>query len=311
MPPDRTFRLFLTTLAALVLVGWPGRALAQTYWIMPRESQYAQAMQRVGVTDITIAYHRPMVKGRAIWGCETTDVIQKPGVTYSCLVPNGQVWRAGANDATTITFSTGVTIGGRELPAGTYGLFMIPGPAEWTIVFNKTARQWGAFSYDDKQDALRVKAASAPADMQEALLYDFHDVTDDSTEVELRWEKMRVAFRISADTATLTKAKTGGQFNSTAGWWAAGYWLEQAHNPEEALKWINASIAFGEDTNNLMMKSSVVAALKRYDEAIQTAERALALVAKMPNQAMAAQLRAGIEKKIADWKKQGGRSPRE
>jgi len=227
-------------------------------------------------------------------------VIQKPGATYPCLVPNGQVWRAGANDATTVAFSTPVTMSGHAVPAGTYGLFMIPGTSSWTIILNKNARQWGAFTYDDKQDLLRVPATPAAGDMQEALLYSFRDVSVGATELELRWEKLRVAFRIDVDVDTQTKARTAALFNPTDGWWAAGYWLEQ-QKPEEALKWINAALALNEDTNGLMMKSNIVASLKRYDEAIQTAERALVLAAKLP-EAQRGPLTATIQKKIAEWK---------
>ena len=103
--------------------------------------------QQVGVTDITITYHRPVVNGRKIWGG---------------LVPTGQVWRAGANENTTIEFSTPVSIEGKPLPAGTYGLHMIPGENEWTVIFSRNYTSWGSFSYDEKEDALRVTAKPQP-----------------------------------------------------------------------------------------------------------------------------------------------------
>jgi hypothetical protein len=285
----------------------PLSAFAQSYWIMPRDSQYAQAIQRIGVTDVTVTYHRPLAKGRTIWGCESTDVVPKAGASYPCLVPNGQVWRAGANDATTISFGTAVSIDGHNVPAGTYSLFMIPGAREWTIVLNKTARQWGSFAYDDKQDLLRVQAVPAAGPPQDALVYEFPNVTADSARLELRWDTVRVGFDIHVDTAAQTKARTAANFSGSAGWWAAGYWLNEQHNPEEALKWINASMAFGEDTNNLMMKADILAELKRYDEAIDHAGRALVLVGKMANKDMSAQMTSGIQKKIADWKTAKGR----
>ena len=112
--------------AATLLAAAP--ALAQLD--LPRPSPKATVSQTVGLTDITITYCRPGVKGRVIWGG---------------LVPYDQVWRTGANEATTITFSDEVTIEGTKLPAGTYGLFTIPGKDEWTVIFNKGAKQWGAY----------------------------------------------------------------------------------------------------------------------------------------------------------------------
>jgi tetratricopeptide (TPR) repeat protein len=298
--------LLRAAILGVAMFSYPAVAAGQSYWVMPRDSQYAQAMQRVGVTDITITYHRPLAKGRVLWGCESTDVLPKAGATYPCVVPYGQVWRAGANDATNITFSTAVVIDGHALPAGTYGLFMIPGPTEWTVIFNRNARQWGAFTYDQKQDALRIAVTPESGDLQDALLYNFSDVASDHARAELRWEKVRVAFDIAVDVVAQTKARGAMQFNQTDGWWAAGYWLNEQHNPEEALKWINASLAFGEDSNNLMMKANIVATLKRYDEAIALANRALVVVGQNSNQAFVAQLTAAIQKQIADWKQGKG-----
>ncbi len=117
---------------------------------LPRPSQHAVVTQRIGVTDITLNYHRPLVNGRKIWGG---------------LVPYGQVWRAGANENTTITFTDPVTVEGKPLPKGTYGLHMFPGEKEWTVVFSKNSTSWGSFTYDEKEDALRVTVKPQPADL--------------------------------------------------------------------------------------------------------------------------------------------------
>ncbi len=108
---------------------------------LPRQSQHARVMQRIGITDITVNYHRPLANGRPIWGK---------------LVPYGEVWRAGANENTTITFSDPVTIEGQSLDKGTYGLHMIPGETQWTVIFSKNSTSWGSFSYEQGEDALRV-----------------------------------------------------------------------------------------------------------------------------------------------------------
>src|SRR5580765_873560 len=110
---------------------------------MPEASQKAMVMHRIGLTDITITYHSPLVKGRKVWGE---------------LVPYNEVWRAGANENTTISFSSPVTINGKPLAAGTYGLHMIPTKGDWTIACSNTRWAWGSFSYDQKEDALRVTA---------------------------------------------------------------------------------------------------------------------------------------------------------
>ncbi|HSM52087.1 MAG TPA: DUF2911 domain-containing protein, partial [Thermoanaerobaculia bacterium] len=131
---------------ALVALGGASAALAQLE--LPRASPKATVMQQVGLTDVTIAYARPGVKGRTIWGD---------------LVPYGQVWRTGANEATTITFSTDVKVAGTAVPAGTYGLFTLPGEKEWTVILNKAAKQWGAYEYKPEEDLLRI-----PVQPQEA-----------------------------------------------------------------------------------------------------------------------------------------------
>ena len=108
---------------------------------LPRQSQHAVIMQRIGITNITINYSRPQVKGRKVFGG---------------LEPYGKLWRAGANENTTITFTDPVTIEGKPLDPGTYGLHMIPAESEWTVIFSKANTSWGSFTYDPAEDALRV-----------------------------------------------------------------------------------------------------------------------------------------------------------
>lgn len=146
-----------------------------------RASPNAEAAHKIGKTDVRITYGAPAVKGRAIWGQ---------------LVPWGQVWRAGANEATTITFSTDVKVEGKALPAGTYALFTIPTENEWTVIFNKTANQWGAYDYDAAQDALRVTVKPAAAEHTEQMTFRFEDAGAGAARVVLLWEKVRVAFRV-------------------------------------------------------------------------------------------------------------------
>lgn len=146
-----------------------------------RLSPKAEVMQQVGLTDIKISYGRPGVKGRTIWGK---------------LVPYDAVWRAGANEATKITFSSDVVIEGKKLKKGSYSFFTIPGKKEWTIIFNKVADQWGAFEYNESQDALRIKVKPEKGNWQEWLAYTISKVTDTSAMIRLEWEKLRVPFKV-------------------------------------------------------------------------------------------------------------------
>lgn len=146
-----------------------------------RISPKAEVMQQVGFTDIRIIYGRPGVKGRVIWGK---------------LVPYDAVWRAGANEATKFIFSTDVYIEGKLLKKGAYSFFAIPGKTEWTLIFNKVADQWGAFEYNESEDALRIKVKPEKGNMQEWLAYTITKTSDTSAVIRLEWEKLRIPFNV-------------------------------------------------------------------------------------------------------------------
>lgn len=177
MNPNRYPLLLVAVLTTLLTLP----ALAQRGSDKPRVSPNASVSQTIGVTEVTISYGRPGVKGRTVWGE---------------LVPYGKVWRTGANEATTISFSKDVIIEGELLPAGTYGLFTVPKDGEWIIVFNKNAQQWGAFDYEASQDALRVKVKPQAADKQEWMSFSFEDLSPNGATVVLRWDKLAVPFKI-------------------------------------------------------------------------------------------------------------------
>src|SRR6267143_581494 len=168
---------------------------------LPRASQRAVVTQRIGITDVSISYHRPLVNKRKIWG----------GV-----VPYGDVWRAGANENTTIAFTDPVNVEGKTLPKGTYGLHMIPGENEWTLIFSKNSTSWGSFTYDQKEDALRVAVKPQPADFHEALTYDFDDVKPDSSIVTLRWEKVAVPFKVAVNLNDVVQQSLNQQLRGLA-----------------------------------------------------------------------------------------------
>ncbi|HCY75687.1 MAG TPA: hypothetical protein DHV28_07170 [Ignavibacteriales bacterium] len=146
-----------------------------------RISPKAEVMQTVGFTDVRIIYSRPGVKGRVVWGK---------------LVPYDAVWRAGANEATKISFSTDVIVEGKKLKKGSYSFFAIPGKNEWTLIFNKVADQWGAFTYNESEDALRVKVKPEKAVWQEWLSYTINKASDNSAVIRLEWEKVKIPFKI-------------------------------------------------------------------------------------------------------------------
>jgi hypothetical protein len=161
-------------LLCLSLTSASGFISAQSFVLdLPRPSQRAQIAQRVGITDITISYHRPLVNNRKVW---------------DALVPYGKIWRAGANENTTITFSDPVTIEGKPLDKGTYGLHMIPTADQWTIIFSKNFTSWGAFTYNESEDALRVNVKPQAAEIHDALTYDFDQLKPDSAVVVMQWE---------------------------------------------------------------------------------------------------------------------------
>ncbi len=184
---------------------------------IPLISQKAAVSQTLGITDITINYHRPLAGERKIWGGA---------------VPYDQVWRAGANQNTTIEFTDPVTVEGQKLDKGIYGLHMIPGKEEWTIIFSRDHIAWGSFGYDPTQDALRVKVRPSATDFHNALIYEFEDLKPDSARVTLKWEKLTVPFRVSVDVHGITQASLPGQLQGYAqfkwdGWDdAAKYLLE-------------------------------------------------------------------------------------
>jgi len=251
----------------LAILGLARTVSAQNDLNLPDVSQAAEVKQRIALTDITINYHRPLVNGRKIWGG---------------LVPYGKVWRAGANENTTIEFSDPVSIEGKALAKGTYGLHMIPNPDSWTVIFSKTNTGWGSYSYKQDEDALRVDVKPRPlAEMKDALEFEFEDLKPDSTAVTLKWEKLGVPFTVSIKDADQTlqniraQLKGRGQFTWQALDEAAQFCLTRKINLDEALQWADASIQNEERFDNLSTKADILKALNRPDEAKTTWDHAV------------------------------------
>jgi hypothetical protein len=235
---------------------------------LPLQSQAAQITQTIGITDITIKYHRPLVNGRKVWGG---------------LVPYGQVWRAGANINTTITFPNDVMIEGKSLPAGTYGLHMIPTEGDWTVIFSKMHTAWGSFSYKEGEDALRVTVKPQATEFHNALAYDFDQLQPDSAVVVMSWDKVAVPFKVSVDVNKVVEASLNNQLRGLSqytwdGWDdAATYLVDSKYDLDEALKWENNSIGNEDRFENEMTKSKILKALGKNTEAEQAKDKALAL----------------------------------
>ncbi|MDQ3817803.1 MAG: DUF2911 domain-containing protein [Acidobacteriota bacterium] len=286
MIPRKRFYSCAFTLILLVLAAAHYASAQAPALRLPRPSQKASVMQTVGVTDITITYSRPAVKGRTIWGDVPADKLQTiktatgqpaageatldgaPGAGKEFpLEPNGHVWRAGANEATQFIVTDDVLINGQPLKAGTYSLHAIPGKDEWTIIFNGDAGQWGSFTYDSKKDVLRVKAKpQTVADNQENLLYTFDPVTDNSAQVNIRWEHVRVPFTVEVkDVKALTVEKLRAAVAAAkpddwrTPFQAASYAINNKVADDEAMQWLDKSVKAKETFNNLALKARVLA----------------------------------------------------
>jgi len=267
MPRVRLLVLFSSVLSIAGFCHAQVVATGETVMLnLPRASQHSVLTQRIGITDITINYHRPLANGRQIWGK---------------LAPYGQVWRAGANENTTITFTDPVTIEGQALDKGTYGLHMIPGESQWTVIFSKNATSWGSFTYKQEEDALRVNVKPQTAEAHDALTYDFDDLKADSAVVTMRWDKVAVPFKVAVNVNDIVTAGIHRQLHGLnqyywEGWDdAAQYFLANKINLDEALKYEDQSIQAEERYDNLLNKSKILDAMGRKQDAESVRAKAL------------------------------------
>ncbi|MGN6182099.1 MAG: DUF2911 domain-containing protein [Thermoanaerobaculia bacterium] len=269
--------------AALLLVATTAVAQTRT----PRPSPGAKLTQTVGVTDITINYSRPGVKGRTIWGD---------------LVPYDKVWRTGANEATTISFSDDVWINGQKLTKGMYSLHTIPTKGDWTIIFNSVADQWGSYSYDESKDALRVTTTPSAADFREWMMFESPEMTTDTAKVVLRWEKIAVPFTVDTKSTEKTMAglRNALQPDWRAPYTAASFAFENkgAATDAEMMQWIEQSLQVNQNIANLYLRARIAERAGNKADAVRYGEMAIA--AATPQQAdFASEVRKNVDK----WKK--------
>jgi len=251
----------------------------------PRPSPDATVTQFVGVTEVKIDYSSPGVKGRKVWGE---------------LVPFGEIWRTGANEATTITFSDPVKVNGTELPSGTYGIHTIPNESEWEFIFSKDTKIDGSSNFDKEKEVLRVKAKPEEHHFMERMTFLFTDVTDNSASVNLLWDKLKVSFNIETNIQELFLSKAREQLSWSPTFQAAQYCLTTNTNLEEAYKWIEASCLINEVYWNTRVKAQIQNKLGMKSEAIATMEKAIALGSKMESAPFDFD---NMKKMLEDWKK--------
>jgi hypothetical protein len=254
---------------------------------LPRPSPFAKVVQTVGLTDITVDYSSPGVKGRKIWGA---------------VVPYDQMWRAGANNATKLTFSRDVTFAGKPVPAGSYAFFVIPTKGAWTVILNKKADQNGVGrDYKEAEDLLRVQVTPKAAPFRERLAYLVTDFTDDKASLDLEWEKLRLPIPIAVKTSEQALANINAAIDG--GWRtysnAARYMLETKKDYDTGMKYVDQSLALKEDWFNLWIKAELLKAKGNAPEARATGERAYDLGKKSPMFF----LEGEIKKTLEDWKK--------
>ncbi|HZL18148.1 MAG TPA: DUF2911 domain-containing protein [Polyangia bacterium] len=263
--------------------------LARADLDLPRPSPFAKVVQTVGLTDITVDYSSPGVKGRKIWGA---------------VVPTDQMWRAGANQATKITFSRDVTFAGKPVPAGTYAFFVIPTKSAWTVILNKRSDQAGTGrDYKQADDLLRAQVQPKAAPFRERLAYLVTNFTDDKASLDLEWEKVRLSIPITVATGTQVAANIASTID---GIWrtyanAARYLLETKKDADTAAKYIDQSLALKEDWFNLWIKAEVLAAKGDFKDARAQGDRAYELGKKSEGFF----LEPEMKKTLAEWKKKG------
>src|SRR4028119_1241206 len=280
---------------ALLLSCFALGAAAQTQIKLPQASPAALVKTAVGTSDVTLNYHRPGVKGRKIWGE---------------LVPFGQVWRLGANNATTITFADSVKVEGKDVPAGTYGLFAIPAQDKWTLILNKEAQQWGAYSYKQEQDLVRFDVKPQTGPFTEWMVFNITPAGEGKAVVEMAWENVRVPFTGDTDGGTATceriddavagPARRGAarvplEPDAAPATWksidevlagspawgdyltAARYALDKGKRLDEAMVWVDKSISAQESFWNHELKARLLQKEGKTAEAITHLDKAINL----------------------------------
>ncbi|WP_066835515.1 DUF2911 domain-containing protein [Rufibacter ruber] len=248
--------LFLITLCAS----------AQVQLKLPQASPRNKITATIGVTEITLDYGAPGVKNREVWGK---------------LVPYGQIWRAGANEATTITFSTEARMLQENIPAGTYSLFvLLTDPENALLVLSKQKGLWGTEGYDPKQDVVRVPMTAQAAPFHETLQYSIKDIQPSSGRLTLNWAEKQwsAPIRVETHSFAMKAIKDSLAMAKPTDWsayaQAVNYLLQQNQDHEQALTWINKSLAIEENFYNTWLKAKLLAQKNEYETALELNKKA-------------------------------------
>ena len=279
------------TLSHIALLAMPLFAVAQD---LPAPSPKATLQQRIGLTDVTVEYSRPSAKGRKVFGD---------------LVPYGEVWRTGANKATSITIKGDVLLNDQPLPAGSYSLFTIPHEGgAWEVIINKNTELWGAYDRKEEEDVLRVKVPAKECATTETFTMEFANLAQDVADLVIRWENQEASLRISADAteqgkANIKEAVAKADAGYRPFYSAASFYLDRNLDAKQALAWAEKSVAKEKKYWNLYVLARAQAANGQFKEASATAQEAAKLAA--------AEKDAGAEKTYAkmatEWAAKAGK----
>jgi hypothetical protein len=255
----------MKSLLPLLMLFLAGTVLAQE---LPQPSPSAEIEQMIGLTEVEVEYSRPGAKGRTIFGE---------------LVPFNSIWRTGANKATAISFSNDVTFGGKEVKAGTYSLFTIPGEKEWTIMLNSETELWGAGNYNKENEVASIKVKSSKTgDFYETFTISFDNLTEESASMNLIWENTKVSVKIGVDTEAAAWANVESAIAEAEGAWrvytrAADYAARSGKNLDKAIEWTEKSLEMNEYWWTYMVQAEVYAAKKDYKSAQKSLKKSIAL----------------------------------
>lgn len=257
---------------------------------LPEPSPQATISHEIGISSVTLSFHRPGVKGRTIWGR---------------LVPWNEIWRLGANEATTIELSHRAMIEGHVVEAGKYALFAIPGQKKWTLILNSRSEQWGAYFHDPARDVLRFEVTPSAVPFEEWMAFEIDPVSEDTLEVAMQWERVRVPFRVRFEVKKMVWAQIDGVLAdpSRATWddyhTAARYALTTGERLDEAMKWIDRSMQKEESFWNYELKARLLHARGERAEALALMDRAITAAAgKAPKEYV-----EGLRNTVTEWKK--------
>lgn len=234
---------------------------------MPQPSPMSTVTQKVGLTDVSIAYSRPSAKGRKIFG----DVVQF-----------GEMWRTGANKSVKFSISDSVLVGGKKIGKGDYSIFTIPKEKEWIIIINKAVDLSGTNGYKESDDVVRFTVVPTKTGYTESFTFNFANLTNTSADVELSWEETKVSFKIEVTVDDKVMKNIDAALNPSANTYfaAARYYYETERDSKQALAWINKSLELGGDKYWILrVKSQIQARLEDYKGAVETAEKSKALAA--------------------------------